>query len=256
MSTYKALSMKKSKLKHILLALLFYIALVSFIVLSYPGRDNFRIEAVFGYTTILAKGYINTIIISLIVLVLSLIFGFVLYLLSNSKILTFKYISNIFSEVVFGTPTIVFLIVTFYFIAVPLNLTNRFLAGIIGFSLFMGPYMRNAFIGAIKSIDDTQYQAMKVLGFSSYQKYRYIILPQLVKVIIPPMIGNLAIIIKGSSLLNFIGVEELYNQITTIQSRTYAVVEGYLIMFLLYLSITIPLIFLAKYFEKKVASWI
>ena len=63
MSTYKALSMKKSKLKHILLALLFYIALVSFIVLSYPGRDNFRIEAVFGYTNILAKGYINTIII-------------------------------------------------------------------------------------------------------------------------------------------------------------------------------------------------
>ncbi len=252
----KALLMRTNKPLNIILALLFYVALVSFIVLSYPGRGNFRIEAVFGFTNILAKGYVNTILISLIVLFFSIIFGFGLYLLSKSSILAFKYISNIFSDVVFGTPTIVFLIVTFYFIAVPLNLTNRFLAGIVGFSLFMGPYMRNAFIGAIKSIDDTQYQAMKVLGFSSYQKYRYIILPQLVKVIVPPMIGNLAIIIKGSSLLNFIGVEELYNQITTIQSRTYAVVEGYLLMFILYLSITIPLIYLAKYFEKKVASWI
>jgi polar amino acid transport system permease protein len=225
-------------------------------VFAYPGRSNFRIEAIFGYSNILVKGYINTIIISIIVLILSIIFGFILYLLSESKILVFKYISNVFSEVIFGTPTLVFLIVTYYFIAVPLDLRNRFLAGIVGFTLFMGPYMRNAFMGAMKSIDDTQYQAMKVLGFTNYQKYRYIILPQLVKVIVPPMIGNLAIIIKGSSLLNFIGVEELYNQITTIQSRTYAVVEGYLIMFLLYLSITLPLIFLAKYFEKKVASWI
>jgi polar amino acid transport system permease protein len=254
-----ALSMKKNKeykIIHLGLALLFYAALVAFIVFSYPGRNNFRIEAVFGFSNILVKGFINTILISLIVLFLSTVLGFVLYLLSNSKILTFKYISNIFSEVIFGTPMIVFLIVAYYFIATPLNLTNRFLAGVIGFSLFMGPYIRNAFIGAVKSIDDTQYQAMKVLGFSPYQKYRYIILPQLVKVIVPPMIGNLAIIIKGSSLLNFIGVEELFNQITTIQSRTYAVVEGYLIMFLLYLIITIPLIMLAKYFEKKVTSWI
>ncbi|MDY0294515.1 MAG: amino acid ABC transporter permease [Acholeplasmataceae bacterium] len=248
--------MKKNKAFHLGLAILFYGLLLSFIILAYPGRSNFRIEAVFGYSNILFKGYVNTIIVSIVVLILSIILGFILYLLSNSKILAFKYISNIFSEVIFGTPTIVFLIVTYYFIAAPLNLSNRFLAGIIGFSLFMGPYMRNAFIGAIKSIDDTQYQAMKVLGFTSYQKYRYIILPQLVKVIVPPMIGNLAIIIKGSSLLNFIGVEELYNQITTIQSRTYAVVEGYLVMFLLYLSITLPLIFLAKYFEKKVTSWI
>ena len=248
--------MKSNKPLNVGLALLFYTALVAFIVFSYPGRSNYRIEAIFGYSNILLKGYVNTIIISIIVLFLSIIFGFVLYLLSESKVLVFRYISNIFSEVIFGTPTLVFLIVTYYFIAVPLDLRNRFLAGIIGFTLFMGPYMRNAFMGAMKSIDDTQYQAMKVLGFTNYQKYRYIILPQLVKVIVPPMIGNLAIIIKGSSLLNFIGVEELYNQITTIQSRTYAVVEGYLMMFLLYLSITLPLIFLAKYFEKKVASWI
>lgn len=248
--------MKTNKAFNIGLAIIFYIALVSFIVIAYPGKDNFRIEAVFGYSNILVKGYVTTIIVSLIVLFLSVIFGFVLYLLSKSEMLALKYISNIFSEVIFGTPTIVFFIVIYYFIAAPLNLSNRFVAGIIGFSLFMGPYMRNTFIGAMQSIDQTQYQAMTVLGFTNYQKYRYIILPQLVKVIIPPMIGNLAIIIKGSSLLNFIGVQELYNQITTIQSRTYAVVEGYLVMFLLYLSITIPLIYLAKYFEKKVATWI
>lgn len=248
--------MKKNKAFNMVLATIFYIVLVGLIVLAYPGRDNFRIEAVFGYSNILFKGFFTTIAVSLIVLILSVILGFILYLLSKSKFLFLKYVSNIFSEVIFGTPTIVFLIIAYYFIAVPLNLSNRFVAGVIGFSLFMGPYMRNAFAGAMQSIDETQYQAMKVLGFTNFQKYRYILLPQLVKVIIPPMIGNLAIIIKGSTLLNFIGVQELYNQITTIQSRTYAVVEGYLIMFILYLSITLPLIFLAKYFEKRATSWI
>jgi polar amino acid transport system permease protein len=96
---------------------------------------------------------------------------------------------------------------------------------------------------------------MIVFGFSTYQKYRYIIIPQLLRVIIPPLIGNLTFIVKGSALLNFISVPELYNSVTTAQSRTYAVVEGYLIMFVMYLFITIPLIRLTKYFEKKVTSW-
>jgi polar amino acid transport system permease protein len=248
--------MKDNKAFNMGVAAIFYAVLIAFIILAYPGRGNFRIEAIFSYSDILVRGFINTIIISIIVLIVSIILGFILYLLSKSEMLALKYISNIFSEVIFGTPTLVFVIVAYYFIAIPLNISNRYLAGVIAFSLFMAPYMRNAFMGAMQSIDQTQYQAMKVLGFTNYQKYRYIILPQLVKVIIPPIIVNLAIIIKGSSLLNFIGVQELYNQITTIQSRTLAVVEGYLVMFILYLIITLPLIFLAKYFEKKVASWI
>lgn len=248
--------MKNNKVFNMGIAVAFYVALIAFIILAYPGRGNFRLDSIFGYSDILLNGFINTITVSLIVLFASLILGFILYLLSKSDMLALKYISSIFSEVIFGTPTLVFVIVAYYFIAIPLNISNRYLAGVIALSLFMAPYMRNAFMGAMQSIDQTQYQAMKVLGFTNYQKYRYIILPQLVKVIIPPIIVNLAIIIKGSSLLSFIGVEEIYDQITSIQSRTLAVVEGYLVMFILYLIITLPLIFLAKYFEKKVASWI
>jgi len=96
---------------------------------------------------------------------------------------------------------------------------------------------------------------MTVFGFTPFQKYRYIIIPQILRVVIPPLIGNLTIIVKGSALLNFISVPELYNQVTTAQSTTYAVVEGYLLLGVLYLIITIPLIRITKFFEKKVASW-
>ena len=174
---------------------------------------------------------------------------------TKSKILFIKYIGFIFNEIIFGSPLVVFIIVVYYLISVPFNLDYPLIMGTVTLSLFMAPYMKNVFEGAIETIDDNQYQAMTVFGFTTYQKYRYIIIPQLLKVIIPPLIGNLTFIVKGSSLLNFISVPELYNSITTAQSRTYAVVEGYLVMLIMYLIITIPLIRLTKYFEKKVSSW-
>jgi polar amino acid transport system permease protein len=221
----------------------------------YPGREDFQLDSLLPWSNIIIRGWFITIIASVISLVASVVLGFLLYLLTNSKILVFKYLGDIFNEVIFGSPLVVFLIVIYYFIGVPLNLDNRFIIGVIGLSMYMAPYMKNVFEGAMESIDELQYQAMTVFGFTTYQKYRYIIIPQLLKILIPPLAGNLTFIVKGSSLLNFIGVKELYNQLTTAQSNTYAVVEGYLVMFIMYLLITIPLIRLTKYFEKRVATW-
>ena len=132
---------------------------------------------------------------------------------------------------------------------------SRLWGGIVALVFYMGPYMKNLFEGAMKTIDPLQYQAMTVFGFTTYQKYRYIIIPQLIRVIIPSLIANLTIIIKGSSLLNFIGVPELYNQLLFVQYDNFLVMEGYLLMFITYLIITLPLIRITRYFEKRVESW-
>ncbi|MFK5883677.1 MAG: ABC transporter permease subunit [Candidatus Izemoplasma sp.] len=239
-----------------MIAALFIFGLLIFgIAMMYPGRESFDMTRLLPYSNIIIKGWLLTIFASVIVLFLSIILGFFLYILTNTKILVFRYLGLIFNEIVFGSPLVVFLIIIFYFIGVPLNLNNRIVVGIIGLSLYMAPYMKNILQGAMESIEDIQYQAMTVFGFTTYQKYRYIILPQLLKILMPPLAGNLTFIIKGSSLLNFIGVAELYNQITTAQSTTYAVVEGYLLMFIMYLMITIPLIRLTTYFERRVTKW-
>jgi polar amino acid transport system permease protein len=243
------------KLINAIAALGIFGLLILVIWLMYPGRDNFQLSLLWPWRTTIFEGWLNTIVASIITLIFSIIFGFGLYLLTSAKNLTARYLGNIFNEFVFGSPLIVFVIIVYYFIGVPLGLSNRFIVGTLGLSLYMAPYMKNLFEGAMKTIDDLQYQAMTVLGFTTYQKYRFIILPQLLKVIIPPLVGNLTFIVKGSALLNFVSVPELYNQITTAQSNTYAVVEGYLLMLLMYLAITIPLIRLTKYFEKRVSSW-
>lgn len=249
------INFKENKFLNALAALFIFGLLILVIILMYPGRDNFQMSLLYPWSSTILKGWGITVFVSIITLFLSIVMGFGLYLLSSSNTLYLKYLGDIFNDLVFGSPLVVFVLIIYYFIAVPTNLDNRFIAGVIALSLYMSPYMKNMFEGAMKTIDNTQYQAMTVLGFTTYQKYRYIILPQLIRVIIPTLIGNLTFIVKGSSLLNFISVPELYNQITTAQSNTYAVVEGYLLMLIMYLIITIPLIRLTKSFERKVARW-
>ncbi len=248
-------NIKENRILNALAALIIFGLLVLGIIYMYPGKENFQVSLLFPWYKTILKGWVITVFISVITLFFSIVIGFGLYLLQKSERLYLKYLGAIFNDLVFGSPLVVFVLIIYFFIAVPLQLNNRFIAGVIALSMYMAPYMKNMFEGAMKTIDQTQYQAMTVFGFTNIQKYRYIILPQLVRVIIPTLIGNLTFIVKGSSLLNFISVPELYNQITTAQSNTYAVVEGYLLMLVMYLIITIPLIRLTKYFERRVSSW-
>ena len=238
---------------HFLLALLVYGFIAFLIAYAYPGRQNFDFSRLYPSGRLILNALWLTLFISIIALVLSMITGFLLYLASESKVLFIKYTALIFDEIVFGSPLIVFIIAVYYFIAIPSGISSRLTVGIIAFALYMAPYMKSIVSGAIRSIDPLQYQAMQVLGFNGYQKYRFIIIPQLLKVMFPPLLGHFTFIIKGSSLLSVIGVKELYFQIGSIQANALLYVEGYLLMFLAYLVITIPLIRLTRFLEKKVA---
>jgi polar amino acid transport system permease protein len=92
---------------------------------------------------------------------------------------------------------------------------------------------------------------MDLFGFTPYQRYRYIIIPQVIRILMPPMMNNFSMIIKGSALLNVLSYNELYYAIRVAQSKTFAFVEGYLLMWVLYLLLTIPLSQLTKMIERK-----
>ena len=204
------------------------------------------------------QGFLLTILISIVSLTLSVVLGFLIYLAINSTNRYLKYMAQIYDEIIMGIPLVVFLTFMYFFVFASIRNGLNFqsniesiIVGIIAISIYMGPYMKNVFEGAIKTIDHTQYQAMQVFGFTTYQKYRYIILPQLIKVIIPPLIGNFSYVIKSSTLLHVMVVNELYSEISRASISTLAIMEGYVLMFFLYLVITIPLLRLAKWFERR-----
>ncbi len=242
-------SIFKNKLLSYILAGLTVAGFVAFIILR--QKSGFELNVVKPYYNMWISAFFKTILISLITLVGSLILGFIFYLLSVSKIKYFNALIDFFTEIAYGTPLLVMVVVTAFLIGPAFGSYNRNVLGVIALIFYMSPYMKNVFKSAILSIDEEQYLAMEVFGFTTYQKYRYIILPQVLRILMPPLMNNLSLIIKGSALLNVLSYEELFYATAVIQSKTYAFVEGYIIMWVLYLIITIPLSTFAKMIERK-----
>jgi polar amino acid transport system permease protein len=230
-------------------AVLTLIAFMTFIVYRQDSGFSFQSFQVFRRMILIGIG--NTIYVSLIALAGSLILGFVFYLLSISKSRYFNALVDLFTEIIYGTPLLVLIIIMAFLIGPAFNAFNRNVMGFSALVIYMTPYMKNVYKSAFSSISKEQYMAMDLFGFTSYQRYRYIIIPQVIRILMPPLMNNFSLIIKGSALLSVLSFNELFFAIRVTQSKSFAFVEGYLLMWILYLLITIPLSQATRIIERK-----
>lgn len=236
---------------------LVFVSIGLFILRVISGRPaDFQLNLITDrFMPLIIEGLFNTIWVSLLVLIGSMILGFIFYLMSISKIPYFgsylKAFTNVFTEIIYGTPLLVLIVVSAFVIGPSFNIYQRNSAGILALVIYITPYMKNVYQSAFSSIGNDQYMAMDLFGFTSFQRYRYIIIPQVIRILMPPLMNNFSLIIKGSALLNVLSFNELYYSIIIAQSKTFAFVEGYLLMWVLYLVITIPLSQFTKYIERK-----
>ena len=226
--------------------------IVSFVLYVIFVRDaEFTLDRLITtYSSLLLTGFGNTILVSLITLVGSLLFGFILYLLSISKIPYFVAIVDVFTEVIYGTPLLVMIVLMAFLIGPAFRNFNRPVMGTLGLILYISPYMKNVYQSSFSSISKDQYMAMDLFGFTPMQRYRYLIIPQVIRVLMPPLMNNFSLIIKGSALLYVLAFPELYYVINVAQSQTFLFVEGYILLWMMYLLITIPLSQLTKWIER------
>lgn len=198
------------------------------------------------------EGWLNTILISLISILLSLVLGLILYLMQESKFQFVRFLAEIPKTIIFSTPLLIIAIVSYYYVGNAFNITSKFLVGSLTLGIYISAYISDIYKGAIDSIHVNQWQAAKMFGFNQFQTYRYIIFPQVFKSILPPLAGQFALTVKGSSLLSYIGTIEWFNAINRISAASYRIPEGFMIVSVGYWIITIPLIILVRRLEKKV----
>lgn len=214
--------------------------------------ENPRYDLIFENTSVLLNAMLNTLAISGVTLVFSMILGFVLFLMMRSRVEFLKAIAVVFKEIIMGTPLLVMVFLGVYVLGDLVHISNKTVLGIIALTLYMSPYLTNAYETAVAVITDDQYTVMNLYHFSGFQKYRYVIIPQMIKPLIPSIINNLSSIIKGSALLKVVSVSEISYVITVISAKNWAAIEGYYVMWLSYLIITIPLSLLAQYIGRRV----
>jgi polar amino acid transport system permease protein len=241
------------KTTNYVLAIGTFLALIFYVI--YARDANFTLAPLFeDYGNLILRGLLNSLYVSIIALIGSLVLGFVFYLLSISKFPYFQALVDVFTEVIYGTPLLVMIVLMAFLIGPAFGNYNRAFLGIFGLILYISPYMKNVYQSSFSSIPKEQYMAMDLFGFTPRQRYQYIIIPQVIKVLMPPLMNNFSLIVKGSALLYVLAYAELYYAINIAQSRTFLFVEGYVLLWGLYLVITIPLSQLTKWIEKRLQS--
>ena len=158
----------------------------------------------------LLEGLMMTLKVFVFTLILSIPLGIIVSLGRISKIKILKTITGVYVLVMRGTPLLLQII--FIFFGLPLvgiNIENRFLAAVVAFVLNYGAYFAEIFRGGILSIDKGQYEGAAVLGLSNRDTFLRIILPQAFKRILPPVANEIITLVKDTSLIYAVGLDEL-----------------------------------------------
>lgn len=215
---------------------------------------NFEWSGVWEYKQKFIDGFLTTIWISFFSLILSFLIGLFFAYAQNSKIIILRFFARFYIEIIRGTPLLVQILIFFYIFANNLGLDNRYIAGIFILSIFSGAYVSEILRAGIESISTQQYEAAKSLGLSEFEAYRYVILPQAYRRIIPSLTGQFASIIKDSSLLSIISVSEFTMNASEVNAYTYSTLESYIPLAIGYFTLTFPISFYAKSLENKLIN--
>ncbi|MFZ0711185.1 MAG: amino acid ABC transporter permease [Terrimicrobiaceae bacterium] len=198
-------------------------------------------EALWKYRNAFWRGWVLTVALSVISLVLSTLIGLIAALARRSTFLVIRYISILYIECVRGMPLLVLILDLFYVVADALNITDRFLVGVVVLSLFAGAYIAEIIRAGIESVGASQRESARAIGLTTAQTYQYVIFPQALRQALPPLAGQFASLVKDSSLLSTIGLAEFTYTAQQVNSATYSTLESYLPLAVGYLILTIPI---------------
>ncbi|MBC8062119.1 MAG: amino acid ABC transporter permease [Clostridiaceae bacterium] len=162
-------------------------------------------------------------------------------------------ILSVYIEIFRGTPMIVQAMVIYYGSALVFGIKDmdKILAGIFIVSINTGAYMSEIVRGGIVSIDKGQFEAADAIGMNHFQTMFNIVLPQVIRNILPATGNEFVINIKDTSVLNVIAVSELYFQTKSVAGNSYRYFETFFVASVLYFAMTFSITRILRFIEKK-----
>ncbi|MDD2533959.1 MAG: amino acid ABC transporter permease [Eubacteriales bacterium] len=203
----------------------------------------------------LLEGTLKALQIFVLTLIFAVPLGIIVARLRQSTLKIIQLPIRFYLLIMRGTPLILQLIFFMYFPPFILNFPiDRFLAVILAFSLNYAAYFAEIFRGGLESIPRGQFEAGHVLGFSSGQTFTRIVLPQVIKRILPPSASEAMTLIKDTALAQIIGVAELFRAAQNSTSRLVSI-EPIIAAGIIYLVLNSLVAIVFNRFEKKLSYY-
>ena len=216
---------------------------------------------------ILLQGFFTTIRLSIWATIFATLIGAAMGLFRVSRSLFRRLIGGTYVELIRNLPPLVIIFIFYFFVGdqilpllgveefirnssegtqavfavffAPPSLFTAFLSALITLSIFEGAYITEIVRSGIQSIEKGQWEASAALGFSRWQQMRYVVLPQAVQRILPPLAGQFISTIKDSAIVSVISIQELTFQAMELMSSTYLTFEIWITITIMYLMLTL-----------------
>ena len=205
----------------------------------------------FGYLTQAAGA---TVALSLAGILLGFAFGTLVCMARVSGKPWLERLGGAYVSVFRGVPLLVLLLFVYDFLAILGLDVPALVAAIGGLSLSSGAYQAEILRGALNAVPRGQSEAAVALGYTSFVRWRTILMPQALRISIPPLINEFILLIKASSLVSVVGIAELTRVSMNIASMTYRPLEAYVGGGLFYLAINLTLASLGGLAERRLAA--
>jgi polar amino acid transport system permease protein len=204
------------------------------------------------FLSYIASGTVYTVGVTLIALPAGLLIGTILALLYVYGGKVAARVMNLYSTVFRGIPPLVLLFILFFAVTRGVNL-SAFWAGSLSLGMVSSAYQMEIVRGALLSVSGDQLMAARAVGLSRLQAIRYVVLPQAVRLAIPPWSNEAAIVIKDSSLVYALGVPEILRRAQLIGASSQRYLLAYLSAAIIYFLLVYATTRLLNNLEQKLS---
>ncbi len=229
----------------------------------------FTVETYAKVLTTLQKGIWVTIYVTLVSYSMACLLGLLLALAGMSKSLILRQISRFYIEIVRGIPIIVLLLYVAFVLAPGIVVAWNWVAetmgldpirtrdfsllwrAVIALTIAYSSFLAEVFRAGLQGVDKGQIEAAEALGLNRWQRFRLIVFPQALRMILPPLGNDFVAMVKDSSLVSVLGVTDVTQLGKVTAAGNFRYFETYNVVALVYLTITITLSLALRRFEKR-----
>ena len=192
-----------------------------------------------------------TVLLSLIAFAGGALVGLPIALMRVSKVAALRLVASAYIQLIQGTPLLIVLFLSYFGLGIMGYKLAPLVAAGVALTLYAAAFLGEIWRGCIEAVPRTQWEASDCLGLSRFQQYAYVVLPQAMRIAIPPTVGFMVQIVKNTSLASVIGFVELARAGQIVNNSTFEPFVIFVIVGAIYFTLCYPLSLAARALERN-----